>query len=109
MFGPVLLFGGEVMVWREKERSWNRVVLMNNLRGVLTITRTDRVAKTRIRELCGGTKGSMRDLRTVLSNGCAILKRMGGYRIAKRVYVGIISWLSQLNETLMGRGDKVFL
>ena len=40
---PVLTYGGETMVWREKERSRIRAVHMNNLRALLGIRRMDRV------------------------------------------------------------------
>ena len=53
---PVLTYGGETMVWREKERSRIRAVQMNNLRGLLGIRRMDRVPIARIRKY-GVTKG----------------------------------------------------
>ena len=34
---PVLTYGSEIMMWREKERSRIRAVLIDNLRGLLGI------------------------------------------------------------------------
>ena len=36
-------YGSETMIWREKERSRIRAVQMDNLRGLLSINRTDKV------------------------------------------------------------------
>ena len=48
---PVLAYGSETMLWKEKERSRIRAVQMDNLRGLLGIRRMDRVPNARIREL----------------------------------------------------------
>ena len=48
---PVLMYGSETILWNEKERSGIRNVQMNNLRGLLGITRMDRVPNARITEL----------------------------------------------------------
>ena len=50
---PVLTYGSETMIWREKERSRVRAVQMDNLRGLLSIGKIDRVPNALIRELCG--------------------------------------------------------
>ena len=42
---PVLMYGNETMLWREKERSRVRAVQMDSLRGLLGIRRMDRVLK----------------------------------------------------------------
>ena len=47
---PVLMYGSETMLWKEKERSSFRAVQMDNLRGLLGIRRMDRVPNARIRE-----------------------------------------------------------
>ena len=49
---PVLMYGSETMLWKEKERSRVRAVQMDNLRGLLGIRRMDRVPNAQIRELC---------------------------------------------------------
>ena len=49
---PVLRYGSETMIQREKERSRVKAVQMDNLRGLL-----GRVTNVRIRELCGVRKG----------------------------------------------------
>ena len=54
---PVLMYGSETMILKEKERSMIRDVLMYNLRGLLGIKRMDIVPNARIRELWGVTKG----------------------------------------------------
>ena len=38
---PVLMYGSETMLWKEKERSRIRAVHMKNLRGLLGIRRMD--------------------------------------------------------------------
>ena len=48
---PVLLYGSETMIWREKERSRIRVVQMDSLRVLLGIRRMDS-AECAIRKLC---------------------------------------------------------
>ena len=53
---PVLTYGSETMIWREKERSRIRAVQMDNLRSVLGIRRMDKVPNAPIRQLCGVTK-----------------------------------------------------
>ena len=40
---PVLLYGSETLIWREKERSRIRAVQMDNLRGLVGVRRIDRV------------------------------------------------------------------
>ena len=66
----------------KKERPWIRAVQMDNLRGLLGISRMYKFPNARIRELCGVTKGLMK----VFSDASA--KRMENDRIANRVYVG---------------------
>ena len=45
---PVLMYGIETMIWKEKERSRIRAVQMDNLRGLLGIRRMDRVLNAQI-------------------------------------------------------------
>ena len=47
---PVLMYGSETMLWKEK-RSRIRDVQMDNFRGLLGIRRMDRVSNAWIREL----------------------------------------------------------
>ena len=54
---PVLTYGNETMLWKEKEISRIRVLQMDNLRGLPGIRRMDRVLKAQIKELCKVTKG----------------------------------------------------
>ena len=48
---PVLIYGSEAMLWREKERSRVTAVHMDNLRGLLGIRRSGRVLNAQIRGL----------------------------------------------------------
>ena len=57
LLGPVLLYGTETMIWREKEGSRIRAVQMDNLRSLLGVRRIDTVPDARIRELCGVAEG----------------------------------------------------
>ena len=57
LFVPVLMYGSETMLWKEKERSRIRAMQMDNLRGLLDIRKTDRVLNAQIRELCRVMKG----------------------------------------------------
>ena len=49
---PVLTYGSETMIWREKVRSRIRVVQMDNLTGLLGIRRMDKVPNAQIWQLC---------------------------------------------------------
>ena len=49
LFVPVLTYGSEVMLWKEKERSMIKSVQMDNLRGFLGIKKRDRVPNAHIR------------------------------------------------------------
>ena len=51
LLDPVLMYGRETMLWREKEISRVRAIQMDNHRGFLDIRRMDRVPNVRIREL----------------------------------------------------------
>ena len=48
---PVLIYGSETLIYKEKERSRIRAVLMDNLRGLLGIGRRDKVPNARMWEL----------------------------------------------------------
>ena len=52
MLVPVPMYGGDTMLWKEKERSRIRAVKMDNLRGLLDIRRMDK--------WCGVMKGLMK-------------------------------------------------
>ena len=54
---PVLLYGSEITLGKEKERSRVRAVHMDNLKGLLGIRSMDRVPNARIRELLRVKKG----------------------------------------------------
>ena len=54
---PVLMYGSEKMLWKEKERPRIRALQMDNLRGLLGIRRIDRVPNAWKRELCAVKKG----------------------------------------------------
>ena len=50
---PVLMHGSETIIWNQKEMSRMKVVLMDNRKDLLNITRMDRVPNAEIRKLCG--------------------------------------------------------
>ena len=54
---PVLLYGSETMLWKEKERSRIKAVQMDNLKGLLGINWMYRVLTARIMKLCRVKKG----------------------------------------------------
>ena len=54
---PVLIYGGDTILWKEKERSRITGVQMDKFTGLLGIRRIDRVPNARIRQLCRVTKG----------------------------------------------------
>ena len=58
---PVLMYGSETMLWKEKERSRIKVVQMGNPRGLLGIRRMNRVLNKRIRELCSDERDRQKD------------------------------------------------
>ena len=49
MLGPVLTYASETMLWKEKERSRVRTVQVDNLRGLLSFRRMDRIPNAWIR------------------------------------------------------------
>ena len=86
---PFLTYGSETMIWREKERSRVRAVLMNNLRGLLGIRRMDKVPNARIKELSGVAKCVDERIDEGVLRWFGHVERMENDRIAKRVYVGV--------------------
>ena len=53
----LLMYGSETTLWKENGRSRIRALQMENLRSLLGIRRMDKTQNSRIRELCGVTKG----------------------------------------------------
>ena len=107
---PVLMYGSETMLWREKERSRVRAVQMEILRGLLGIREVDR-PNARIRELCGVKKGLAEEMLPWFGH----VERMERDKIAKRVYVGECvgrrsvgrprkRWIDTVKECLKKRG-----
>ena len=84
---PVLIHGSRTMIWKEKERFRIRIVQMDNLRGLLGIRRMDRIPNTRIRELCGVTKGVDKRIDEIVLRWFGHMERMENDRIARRVYL----------------------
>ena len=80
---PVLTYGSETMLLKEKERSKIRAVQMDNLRGLLGITRIDRVTNAWIRELCRVIKRVGE--RIVVLRWFGHMERIKKDRIAKRI------------------------
>ena len=85
---PVLMYGSETMIWREKGRSRIRALLMNSLRKLLGIRRMGEVLNARIRQLCGVTKGVHEKIDEGVLRWFGHVERMDNERIANRVYEG---------------------
>ena len=85
---PVLTYGSETMIWREKERSRIRAEQLDNLRGWVGIRRMDKVQHAWIRQLCIVTKGVNEKIDECVLRWFGHEERMENNRIAKRVYVG---------------------
>ena len=55
---PLLIYGSEIMIWKEKERSRIKAVHIDNLRGLLGIRRMDKVLNEWVKKkVCGVTEG----------------------------------------------------
>ena len=115
---PVLIYGSETTIWREKERSRIRAVQTVNLRGLLGIRRMDRVPNVWIRELCSVMKGADERIDEGVLQWFAHVERMDNDRIAKKVYVGECvgshsvgrlrkRWIDTMKECLRKRGLDV--
>ena len=85
---PVLMYGSDTMLWKEKERSRIRAIQMDSLRGLLGIRRMDRVPNARIKELCGVAKGVDERIDEGDLMWFGRMESMENDRIANRVYVG---------------------
>ena len=112
---PALSYCSGIMIWREKERSWIRVVQMDSLRGLLGIRKIDKVPNTRIRQLCRVTRGIGEKIDEGVLRWFEHMERMENDRIAKRVYVGecVVSrsvgrprkrWIDKVKDCLKKRG-----
>ena len=111
----VIALGSETVIWKEKESSRIRVVQMDNLKSLLGIKRMDKVTNTRIRELCGVTKGVDERIDEGVLRWFGHVEKMENVRIVKRVYVwectGCCSvgrprkrWIDTLKDCLRKRG-----
>ena len=103
---PVLMYGNETMIWKEKERSRIIAVHADNLRGMRGIKRMDGVPNTRMKELCGVTKGVNERNDLGVLRWFEHLERMEN-KIAKRVYAGqcagsrSVGWLRKRQIDIM--------
>ena len=86
---PVLMNGSEIILWKEKERSRNRAVHMDNFRGLLDIRRMDIVQNAQIRKLCGVTKCVDGKIDEGVLRWFDNVERIENEMNAKRVYVGV--------------------
>ena len=82
---PVLMYGSETMLWKEKERSRIRTVQMDNLKGLLGIRRMDRVQNAGIREFCRVKKGVDDRINEGVLQWLNHVERMENDKIANRV------------------------
>ena len=85
---PVLMYGCETMLYKEKERYRVRAAQMDTLRGLLGFRRMDRVPNERIRELYGVKKGLDEKIDEGILRWFGHVENMERDRIFKRVYVG---------------------
>ena len=81
------MYGSETVIQKEKERYRIRAVDMDNLRGLLSIRRMDKVLNAWIRELYGVIKGVNERIDEGVLQWFSHVERMEIDRIAKRVYV----------------------
>ena len=89
------MYESETMIWKEKERSRNRAVQMDNLRGLVGITRIDKVPNARIRELRGVTKEVEERIDECVPQSFGLPEKMKNTRITKVVYAG---WCSRIRS-----------
>ena len=66
---PVLTYGHETLIWREKERSRIRAVQMDNIRGLLGIRRMEKCQIHGKGSCAQRRKGWMKGLMKVFSDG----------------------------------------
>ena len=115
---PVLMYGSETMLWKEKERSRIRAVQMQNLRGLLDIRRMDKVLEARVTGLCRVENGLDERIDEDVLRWFGHVERMERDRIAKRVNVGECAgsrsvgkprkkWIDTMRECLKKRGLDV--
>ena len=80
---PVLSYGSETTIWREKDRFRIKAFQMDNHRGLLGIRKMDRVPNVRIRELFGVAKGVDERIDESAFDGMVILKEWKtiGFRV----------------------------
>ena len=95
----VLMYGSDIMIWKEKERSRVKAVPMDNLRYLLGIR--NKLPNARMRELCGVTKGMDKIIDEGVLRWFGHVQRMERDRIPKRVYVG-----DCVGSRSMGRSRK---
>ena len=111
----VLMYGSKTILWKEKERSRIRAVLMDNLRDLLGIRRIDRILNAEIRELCRVSKWVNERIDEGVLWFFSSVERMENDRIAKRVYVGETAgshlvdrsqkrWIDAVKDCLRKRG-----
>ena len=74
---PVLTYGNETMKWGKEEMFRVSVVQMNNLRGLLSIRRMNKVPNAWIRQLCGVTKVVDKKIDKVVLRWFGHVERMG--------------------------------
>ena len=99
------MYGSETMLWKEKERSRVKAVQMDNLRGLLGISRMDRIPNAWIRELCEVRKGLDERIDETVLRWFGHVERMERDRITKSVYVGecqiVVQWVGQVRDVLI--------
>ena len=77
---PVLTYGSEILLWKEKEGSIIMCEQMNNLKDLLSIKRIDRMPNAWVTYLCGVNEGV--DKRIKETRWFGHIGRVGNDRIA---------------------------
>ena len=113
----MLTYGSDTMIWRE-ERFRIRAIQMDNLKGLVSITRMNKFPNARIKQLCGVTKAVAEKIDEGVLLWFDHEERMENDRIANRVYVGECAgscsvgrprkrWIDTVNDCLKKRGVDV--
>ena len=88
MLIPIIMYGSEKLLWKEKERSRIRAVQMYNLRGLLGIRRLGRVPNAQIKELCRVTNWVDERIDEGVLRWFGHVEVMENDRVANRIDVG---------------------
>src|SRR5678815_4939980 len=92
MLLPVLMYSSGTMVWNKRYRSKLQCVQMDNLRGVLSVKRNDKMRNERIRELFCVENGVNERINESTLRWFGYVERMDDSRSVKWMYSGAVSY-----------------